>query len=184
MVGNAPTYHFYLIVLQKFILEFSHVEGSRDCNPPNSKLLLNSLRHHDSSLSLVSNASKGAFGSSCNGGVRGSSAYRSLTEKLHEMETYRDILCKQIETLQSYFDACSDVAQNHLHSPNHRSCDPKISTPAPHQEDEKMCNGAQEINHSNTVSRNNSSDAGIEGHIPPYLPGNFISMIYVIISDF
>ena len=149
--------------------------------------MLNSLRHHDSSLSLVSNASKGAFGSSCNGGVRGSSAYRSLTEKLAEMETYRDILCKQIETLQSYFDACSDVAQNHLHSPNHRNCDPttNITTTIPHHdEDNKMCNGVQEANGSNPVSRNNSSDAGIEGQIPPHLPGNFISKVYVFIFNY
>jgi len=33
-----------------------------------------------------------------------------LNEKLAEMETFRDILCRQIDTLQSYFDACSDIA--------------------------------------------------------------------------
>jgi len=41
------------------------------------------------------------------------SSFRSkglgLTEKLAEMETFRDILCRQIDTLQGYFDACSDV---------------------------------------------------------------------------
>ena len=89
------------------------------------------------------------------------------------METYRDILCKQIETLQSYFDACSDVAQNHRQSPNHRHCATKTpsSTTASHQDDEKMCNGFQDNNGSNPVSRNNSSDAGSEDHKPPYLPG-------------
>lgn len=25
------------------------------------------------------------------------------------METFRDILCRQVDTLQSYFDACSSV---------------------------------------------------------------------------
>nr|CAD7444555.1 unnamed protein product [Timema bartmani] len=35
---------------------------------------------------------------------------RGLKEKLAEMETFRDILCHQIETLQSYFDACSEAA--------------------------------------------------------------------------
>jgi len=156
---------------KKFILEFSHLDGSRDCNPPNAKLL-NSLRHHDSSLSLTSNASKGAFGGSCNGGQfnRGSSAYRGLTEKLAEMETYRDILCKQIETLQSYFDACSDVAQNHQHSPMHRNCVNEATGTPTDQDDEKMSNGFHENIGSNPVSRNNSSDAGTEGHIPPYLP--------------
>lgn len=33
-----------------------------------------------------------------------------LKEKLAEMETYRDILCNQIETLQGYFDSCAAVA--------------------------------------------------------------------------
>lgn len=36
---------------------------------------------------------------------------RGLNEKLAEMETFRDILCRQIDTLQSYFDSCSDVAE-------------------------------------------------------------------------
>ncbi|XP_065059472.1 ceramide transfer protein-like [Rhopilema esculentum] len=31
-----------------------------------------------------------------------------LKEKLLEMETFRDILCRQIDTLQSYFDSCAD----------------------------------------------------------------------------
>ncbi len=34
---------------------------------------------------------------------------RGLKEKLAEMETFRDILCRQVDTLQSYFDACSSV---------------------------------------------------------------------------
>ncbi len=31
-----------------------------------------------------------------------------LKEKLAEMETFRDILCRQVETLQTYFDACAN----------------------------------------------------------------------------
>ena len=27
------------------------------------------------------------------------------------METFRDILCRQIDTLQSYFDTCADGSQ-------------------------------------------------------------------------
>ena len=70
----------------------------------NQMLMLSSLRRHDSALSLTSTASKGGFS-------RGQH-HRGLAEKLAEMDTFRDILCRQIETLQSYFDACSDVAQN------------------------------------------------------------------------
>lgn len=33
----------------------------------------------------------------------------SLREKLAEMETFRDILCRQVDTLQKYFDGCSDA---------------------------------------------------------------------------
>ena len=31
----------------------------------------------------------------------------SLREKLAEMETFRDILCRQVDTLQRYFDNCA-----------------------------------------------------------------------------
>ena len=149
------------------------MESSRDLPSSTHQLLINSLRRHDSALSLTSNASKGAFGSSCNGGAtgRGSSAYRGLTEKLAEMETFRDILCRQIETLQSYFDACSDVAQNHMQSsPSHRKH--QTTTPAStDQEDGKLCNGSCDINGSR-ISRNNSTDR-TENHAPPYVPGKF-----------
>jgi len=36
--------------------------------------------------------------------------HQALSEKLAECETFKDILCRQIETLQSYFDACSSIA--------------------------------------------------------------------------
>ena len=61
-----------------------------------------SLKRHGSMLSLnsvasLSLASTGSF-------KRG----RGLKEKLNEMETFKDILCKQVETLQTYFDACAN----------------------------------------------------------------------------
>lgn len=60
----------------------------------------NSLRRHGSALSLgstsVSSLKKG----------------RGLREKLLEMETFRDILCRQVDTLQAYFDACAAEEQN------------------------------------------------------------------------
>lgn len=34
---------------------------------------------------------------------------RGLKEKLAEMETFRDILARQIDTLQSYFDTCASA---------------------------------------------------------------------------
>ena len=54
------------------------------------------LRRHDSALSLTSNASKGTFGHG---------HHREVKEKLSEIETFRDILCRQVDKLQTYFDA-------------------------------------------------------------------------------
>ncbi|KAG7278325.1 hypothetical protein CRUP_029930 [Coryphaenoides rupestris] len=40
----------------------------------------------------------------------------SLREKLAEMETFRDILCRQVDTLQKYFDSCADgVSKDEFH---------------------------------------------------------------------
>lgn len=60
------------------------------------------LRRHGSLISLTSNKS-----------LTSSSSFKkakSLKEKLAELETFRDIVCKQIETLQSYFDSCAQNA--------------------------------------------------------------------------
>ncbi|XP_073480158.1 ceramide transfer protein [Aquarana catesbeiana] len=63
-----------------------------------------SLRRHGSMVSLVSGASSYSATST--------SSFKkghSLREKLAEMETFRDILCRQVDTLQKYFDACADA---------------------------------------------------------------------------
>ncbi|KAK2845720.1 hypothetical protein Q7C36_010574 [Tachysurus vachellii] len=61
-----------------------------------------SLRHHGSLLSLTS-ATSGLSTTSTSSFKKGS----SLKEKLAEMETFREILCKQVDTLQRYFDTCA-----------------------------------------------------------------------------
>ncbi|XP_069483569.1 ceramide transfer protein isoform X1 [Ambystoma mexicanum] len=63
-----------------------------------------SLRRHGSVASLVSGAS-GYSATSTSSFKKG----HSLREKLAEMETFRDILCRQVDTLQKYFDACADA---------------------------------------------------------------------------
>lgn len=63
-----------------------------------------SLRRQGSVLSLVSGAS-GYSATSSSSFKKG----HSLREKLAEMETFRDILCRQVDTLQKYFDACADA---------------------------------------------------------------------------
>ncbi|KQK83515.1 collagen type IV alpha-3-binding protein [Amazona aestiva] len=63
-----------------------------------------SLRRHGSMVSLVSGAS-GYSATSTSSFKKG----HSLREKLAEMETFRDILCRQVDTLQKYFDDCADA---------------------------------------------------------------------------
>ncbi|CAK6954629.1 ceramide transfer protein-like isoform X5 [Scomber scombrus] len=62
-----------------------------------------SLRRHGSMLSLTS-ATSGYSATSTSSFKKG----HSLREKLAEMETFRDILCRQVDTLQKYFDNCAD----------------------------------------------------------------------------
>ncbi|CAL4218616.1 unnamed protein product, partial [Meganyctiphanes norvegica] len=59
------------------------------------------LRRHGSALSLASTTLSTTSGSSLK-------KSRGLREKLAEIDTYRDILVRQMDTLQSYFDACAD----------------------------------------------------------------------------
>ncbi len=61
------------------------------------------LRRHGSAHSLSSNTYS-------NGSRFGGGKGRGLAEKLAEIETFRDILCRQIDTLQTYFDNCADAA--------------------------------------------------------------------------
>lgn len=61
------------------------------------------LRRHGSSVSLQSTTHSTASGSSLK------RTNRNLREKVNEIETFRDILYGQIETLQRYFDSCAQI---------------------------------------------------------------------------
>ncbi|XP_061763897.1 ceramide transfer protein-like isoform X2 [Nerophis ophidion] len=61
-----------------------------------------SLRRHGSMLSLASATS--GYSATSTSSFKG----HSLREKLAEMDTFRDILCRQVDTLQKYFDGCAD----------------------------------------------------------------------------
>ncbi|CAH0551722.1 unnamed protein product [Brassicogethes aeneus] len=83
-------------VLESYKIESGYGTGSE-----------NSLKRHGSTVSLQSNTFSTASGSS----FKRSS--RTLREKLAELETYKDILSRQIDTLQKYFDYCvENNAQN------------------------------------------------------------------------
>ncbi|CAG2114826.1 unnamed protein product [Medioppia subpectinata] len=61
-----------------------------------------SLRRHGSAVSLGSVS------------MTSIKSNRGLKEKLNEIETFRDILCQQVETLQTYFDVCAQgIGINH-----------------------------------------------------------------------
>lgn len=91
-------------------------EGKRDNGPLLGTVLVppnladsgygseSSLRRHGSMMSLTS-ATSGYSATSTSSFKKG----HSLREKLAEMETFRDILCRQVDTLQKYFDSCADA---------------------------------------------------------------------------
>jgi collagen type IV alpha-3-binding protein len=58
------------------------------------------LKRHGSSMSIQSNTLSVHSGSSLK-------TSRNLREKVHEVETFRDILFDQINSLQKFFDACA-----------------------------------------------------------------------------
>ena len=62
------------------------------------------LRRQGSTVSLSSNTYSAHSANSTK--IR----HQALKEKIAECETFRDILCRQIETLQGYFDTCSTIA--------------------------------------------------------------------------
>lgn len=62
----------------------------------------NSLKRHGSTVSLQSNTFSTASGNSFH------RSSRNLREKLAELGTFKDILCRQIDTLQKFFDGCVD----------------------------------------------------------------------------
>ncbi|XP_062340058.1 LOW QUALITY PROTEIN: ceramide transfer protein-like [Osmerus eperlanus] len=68
-----------------------------------------SLRRHGSMLSLTTATS--GYSTTSTSSFKG----HSLKERLAEMETFRDILCRQVDTLQKVFDGCADVSKDELH---------------------------------------------------------------------
>ncbi|XP_025831112.1 collagen type IV alpha-3-binding protein isoform X2 [Agrilus planipennis] len=77
----------------------------------------NSLKRHGSTVSLQSTT----FSTASSNSFKKST--RNLREKLAEMETFKDILCNQIDKLQQYFDKC---AENENYNCNGAKTSPKI----------------------------------------------------------
>ena len=106
--------HFALFYTCRYLRANSHehrhfwLKGLEDHLSFGNDLENNTLRRHNSVLSIASAASLST--ASTSSFIRG----QDMREKISEMEHFRDILCKQVETLQSYFDLCSDLSHDSL----------------------------------------------------------------------
>ncbi|XP_015117412.1 collagen type IV alpha-3-binding protein [Diachasma alloeum] len=83
----------------------------------------NSLKRHGSTVSLISNTQ-----STTSGGSFSKRISRSLKEKLNELETFKDILSQQVDTLQKYFDNCAENAKNSGKTDRNDSFDPALQS--------------------------------------------------------
>jgi collagen type IV alpha-3-binding protein len=79
-----------------------------------------SLRRHGSLLSINSAASISVASTGSSKRAHG------LKEKLAEMETFKEILSKQVETLQAYFDACANSLTKGF-EPYHKELEKKLA---------------------------------------------------------
>ncbi|GAB6018962.1 hypothetical protein CHUAL_000603 [Chamberlinius hualienensis] len=109
----------------------------------------NSLRRHGSAISIASATLSSTSTSSFKKG-------RGLREKLAEMETFKDILCRQVDTLQSYFDACAESVA---------AMDRQIIEPHDHDDDIDGLNNVNSLSHNSllleTKQIQNAIKAGI-----------------------
>ncbi|RDD40692.1 Collagen type IV alpha-3-binding protein [Trichoplax sp. H2] len=76
------------------------LETSREASPDVGET---NLRRQGSMMSISSYTSLSTASTSS------TKRDKNLKEKLLEMETYREILCRQVDTLQRFFDKCSDA---------------------------------------------------------------------------
>jgi len=112
-----------------------------------------SLRKHGSMLSLNSTASLS---------VASTGSYKrgfGLKEKLSEMETFKDILCRQVETLQTYFDACANSSTKGF-EPYHKELERLHNSD---DDDDDEDNDTEGLQHG-PVKVTNANKAVIEDH--------------------
>nr|XP_032824212.1 ceramide transfer protein-like isoform X1 [Petromyzon marinus] len=100
------------------------------------------LRRHGSMLSVTSATS--SFSATSTSSLKKG---RSLREKLLELETFRDILCRQVDSLQKYFNACAG-SNDYLHRDaaelEEDVDDDDLPTPRPNGEVPPNSNGSKD----------------------------------------
>jgi len=72
-----------------------------------------------------------------------------LKEKLAEMETFKDILCRQVEALQAYFDACANSSTKGF-EPYHQEFEKKLAE----YEDEDELNEDEDTKQTKNIQVN------------------------------
>ncbi|KAA3676476.1 collagen type IV alpha-3-binding protein [Paragonimus westermani] len=94
---NVAQRQSWIAAIERHRVAESGYGSERTLHRPNSLHSLNST--HSPSIASASSFKRG----------------HGLREKLAEMETFKEILCKQVDSLQAYFDACNAVVA-HQHS--------------------------------------------------------------------
>ncbi|CAH8428746.1 unnamed protein product [Schistosoma turkestanicum] len=101
---NQNERYAWITAMEQHRLVESGYESEKTLPPPHH-------HHHGSLLSLNSTYSPSIHSTT-------SSFKRhhyGLKEKLTEMETFKEILCKQVDSLQAYFDTCHTIVQHGEH---------------------------------------------------------------------
>ncbi len=113
------------------------------------------LRKHGSLLSINSTVSASVTST-------GSYARNfGLREKLDEMETFKDILYKQVETLQVYFDACANYLSK---EPYHNELEKKLAAESDNDDDQENENNQQNKFRTEQAESKDKIRARIEDH--------------------
>ena len=115
------------------------------------------LRKHGSLMSINSTVSLS---------VTSTGSYKrnyGLKEKLDEMETFKDILCKQVETLQVYFDACANSLTKSF-EPYHTEIEKKLAAESDDEQDIEQQQQQQQPNSDNSEKSKDLIKARISDH--------------------
>ncbi|CAL8105523.1 unnamed protein product [Calicophoron daubneyi] len=90
---SAAQRQSWMSAIERHRVAESGYGSEKTLHRPNSLLSLNST--HSPSIASSSSFKRG----------------HRLREKLAEMETFKEILCKQVDSLQAYFDACNSLTE-------------------------------------------------------------------------
>ncbi|EDV26993.1 uncharacterized protein TRIADDRAFT_22163 [Trichoplax adhaerens] len=131
------------------------LETSREASPDVGET---NLRRQGSMMSISSYTSLSTASTSS------TKRDKNLKEKLLEMETYREILCRQVDTLQRFFDKCSDavVEAEHKIEEFKRNEPDMADSLRPPSEDIRMANSIDEKERIDAITALELLKSGID----------------------